>query len=342
MASVESHLNPGMKRFEEILNDLAKSRLLVVGDVVLDEYLYGDVDRISPEAPVPVVQVERESVVLGGAGNVARNLVALGADCAFCTVVGADDDGDRVRERLDELGLATDGVVEDPDRRTTRKTRVVAHSQQMLRFDRESERPLADSPANRLLAAVQAARSDVAGVICEDYGKGLFAPAFTRRLLSDLADARLPVAVDPKQSFEAFRGASLVKPNLREAERATGLRITDSGGIEAIAKGLRKLLGDCALVITRGVDGMTIFDGEAPGRDVGTLKRSVFDVQGAGDTTIAVLALARHAGASLYEAAILANAAASVVVGKAGTATLTRDELREALPAAFVALEETQ
>jgi D-beta-D-heptose 7-phosphate kinase/D-beta-D-heptose 1-phosphate adenosyltransferase len=331
-----------LDRFEEILSGIADSRLLVVGDVVLDEYLDGVVERISPEAPVPVVHIERESVVLGGAGNVVRNLVELGAECAFCTVVGADADGECVRDLLRELDVSTDGVVSDPARRTTRKSRVVARSQQVLRFDRESEEPLAAEPADQLLSAVQMARGSVSGVICEDYGKGVFAPAFTRRLLSDLAGAGLRVAVDPKQSFEAFRGAALVKPNLREAERATGFRASGSGGIDKIAVGLRKLLGDCALVITRGVEGMTIFDGGEPGRDVGTVERQVFDVQGAGDTTIAVLALAQHAGASLYEAAILANAAASVVVGKVGTATVTRDELREQLPATIGALEETQ
>lgn len=328
-----------LRRLEKLLHDFRQVRLLVVGDVVLDEYLWGDVERVSPEAPVPVVHVRRESMVLGGAGNVVRNAVALGARCDFCAAIGEDRAGDRVLELLGELGVDGAGIVRVPDRPTTRKTRVVARSQQIVRFDRETSEPLAAGVARRVLAAVSAALPQAHGVVLEDYGKGLLTAKLLRAAMRRFTAAGVPVSVDPKSDLAAYRGASLVKPNLREMEALAGARIQTRDDLTRAAERLRRRLGGAALVVTRGAAGMTLFGDDAAGVEVPTPPREVFDVQGAGDTAIAVLTLALRAGGSLLEAAVLANAAAGVVVAKIGTATASPDEVRERLPAALAAAQ---
>jgi len=324
------------RRLERILDGFARMRLLIVGDVVLDEYLWGEVDRVSPEAPVPVVHVRRESTVLGGAGNVVRNVVALGGACAFCSVVGDDTAARRVSEALETLGVGARGLVVVPGRPTTRKTRVVARSQQVVRFDRETEEPIPAAAARRLVAAIEIELAGVSGVVLEDYGKGTLAPGVIRAAMRRFRAREVPVAVDPKTSLSPYRGASLLKPNLREAEFLSGLTIRNDADLAKAAGRLRRRTGGAAVVVTRGGEGMTIFEGEGP-LHVRTVEREVFDVQGAGDTSIAALWLARLAGATLLEAAVIANAAAGVVVGKVGTATAGPEEVRELLPEAIEA-----
>lgn len=327
------------RRLEALLTSFSRVRLLVVGDVVLDEYLWGDVDRVSPEAPVPVVYVSRESTVLGGAGNVARNVVALGGECIFCAAVGDDRAGEHVVELLKDLGVDPRGVVVVPGRPTTRKTRVVARSQQIVRFDRETHEPLARPAVRELLQAVDAALPIAHGAVLEDYGKGVLAPTFARSLMRRLRKAGLFVAADPKTELGPYRGVSLLKPNLREAAELTGMRLRGEADVARAAARLRRAIGGGDIVVTRGAEGMTLFSGDSPGVDVPTLGTEVFDVQGAGDTTIAALVLALRAGGTLLEAAILANAAAGVVVRKIGTATASPDEVREVLPEAIEAAQ---
>lgn len=323
------------RRLERVVREFSRVRLLVVGDVVLDEYLWGDVDRVSPEAPVPVVHVGRESTVLGGAGNVVRNVVALGGRCRFCSVVGEDGAGRRVIDLLKELDVDPRGLVVVPGRPTTRKTRVVARGQQIVRFDRETLDPLGAAPARRLVEAVSGEVPHADGVILEDYGKGALSKGVLAAAMRRFREAGAFVAVDPKTELAPFRGASLLKPNLREAESLTGLRIRDARDLARAADRLRRRIGGGDVVVTRGGEGMTLFEGGAPGVDVHTAVREVFDVQGAGDTTIAALVLALRAGASLLEAAVIANAAAGVVVAKVGTATATPEEVCRLLPAAI-------
>lgn len=329
-----------MRRLEKLLKDFSRVRLVVIGDVLLDEYLRGDAQRISPEAPVPVVHVQGEAIVLGGAGNVVRNVVSLEAGCEFASVVGKDSDGDLVIELLEELGVDAGGVIQVEGRPTTRKTRVVARGQQIVRFDRESSEPIAKSVLSRLLERlpIRLRASDAA--VLEDYGKGLLVPAAIRKVIACCKTANVPVSVDPKTEVRSFKGAALLKPNLREAEQLTGISAAEDGGLDRIAKKLLGEFGDASLVITRGGRGMSLFEGGASRCDVATSNQEVFDVQGAGDTTIAVLALARAAGASLVEAAVLANAAAGVVVEKVGTATARRDEVAARLPVALAAARE--
>jgi rfaE bifunctional protein kinase chain/domain len=323
------------RRLAKLVASFREVRLLVVGDVVLDEYLWGDAFRVSPEAPVPVVHVERESMVLGGAGNVVRNVIALGGACDFCTAIGDDRAGDRVVEQLAELGVDPGGTVRVADRPTTRKTRVVARSQQIVRFDREVAAPLPPAAARTLLASIDRFAPRAHGAILEDYGKGTLAASWVRAVLRKLDGHGVPVAVDPKEDLAPFRGASLVKPNLREAEALAGMRIRSDADLAKAAARLHRKLGGAAIVVTRGAEGMALFEGEGPASFVGTPRREVFDVQGAGDTTIAALSLALRAGGSLLEAAVIANAAAGVVVSKVGTATASPDEVLDALPAAI-------
>ncbi|MBW2313166.1 MAG: bifunctional hydroxymethylpyrimidine kinase/phosphomethylpyrimidine kinase [Deltaproteobacteria bacterium] len=328
-------------RLERILDGFSKIELLVLGDVVLDEYLWGDVDRVSPEAPVPVVHLRDESTVLGGAGNVVRNVIALGGRCRFCSVIGDDPAGARVLDLLKELDVATDGTVVLPGRPTTRKSRVVARSQQIVRFDRETTEAIPPAAVRALLAALDAALLTADAAILEDYAKGLLTKGTIARIMKRLLAAKVPAAIDPKHDLGSYRGASLLKPNVRETEDLTGIEICTAEDLARAVAKLRKKVGPADIVVTRGPEGMTCFAaGDGQGQDVHTLAREVFDVQGAGDTTIAALELARAAGASLLEAAVIANAAAGVVVGKTGTATVTRDEIRDILPAAISAARE--
>lgn len=326
-----------LRRLERLVASFEHLRLLVVGDAMLDEYLWGEVERVSPEAPVPVVHVRRESLALGGAANVVRNAVAMGARCTLCAVAGRDADGDRLVDLLKDLGVEAGGVLRVEGRPTTRKTRVEARAQQVVRLDRETDAPVPAAVARALLRAIDEALPGANGVVLEDYGKGLLTPSLVRAILRRAREADLPVAVDPKGDLAAFRGATLVKPNLREVEQLTGIRINGPDDLARAAARLRRRLGGAALVVTRGADGMSVFEGEGPGMDVPIARSEVFDVQGAGDTAIAALALTTLAGGSLHEAAVVANAAAAVVVGKVGTATATPAEIRSVLPDAVTA-----
>jgi len=326
-----------LRRLEKLVRGFARVRLLVVGDVMLDEYLWGDVERVSPEAPVPVVHVRRESQALGGAGNVVRNVVAMGATCRFCAVVGEDAAGDRIVDLLKDLGVDPSGVVRDGGRPTTRKTRVEARAQQLLRYDRETDEPIAGDAARRLVGAIEGALAIADGVVFEDYAKGVLARGVVRSVLRRCRERGLFVAVDPKDSLAPYRGASLVKPNLRELEALSGLRVRDDADLARAVAKLRQKLGGADVVVTRGALGMSVFAGDRPALDVKSAPFEVFDVQGAGDTAIAALALASLAGASLQEAAVIANAAAGVVVGKVGTATASPDEIQAQLPRSVAA-----
>jgi rfaE bifunctional protein kinase chain/domain len=319
-------------RIDALLAAFADVRALVVGDVFVDEYLVGDVQRVSPEAPVPVVHVHHESSVLGGAANVVRNIVALGAHCEICSVVGNDSAGDEVIDLLASLGVATEGVLRSDGRPTTRKTRVVARRQQIVRVDRETVESLPPGEAESFVAAVEAVLPAVQTVVLQDYAKGLLSEPVARSIMGRALQLGLPVSVDPKSELHLFRGASLVKPNLREAEAISGLSADGTGGLAAVARRLREQCGGGAVAITDGGRGITIFEGEEAGVEVPTVPTEVSDVQGAGDTIVGTLSIALRAGATLWEAAVLANAAASVVVKKSGTATATRAELREAIP----------
>ncbi|MEN8182444.1 MAG: PfkB family carbohydrate kinase [Myxococcota bacterium] len=330
------------RRLEALLLRFPKVQLLVLGDLFLDEYLFGEVDRVSAEAPVPVVHVGLESSALGGAGNVVRNVVALGGRCVLGSVIGTDAAGRRIVDLVKELGIDPGGLVEVEGRPTGHKTRVVARSRQVVRFaqqvvriDRETTAPLPSSEARRLLRWIDGQLPHVDGVVLEDYAKGLLTRGLLAAAMRRFRSADVPVAVDPKTPLTLQKGVDLLKPNLPETEDLTGIRIRERPDLERAAARLRRRIGGGRLVVTRGPEGMTLFEGEGAGIDVHTAAQEVFDVQGAGDTTIAALVLALRAGATLLEAAVIANAAAGVVVGKLGTATASPPEVRKLLPAAI-------
>ncbi len=313
------------------------ARLLVVGDLMIDQYVWGAIERISPEAPVPVVAVGGETETLGGSGNVINNLTALGAGVAAVGVVGTDAPGDRLLTFLDAKSVDTRGIVRTPHRPTTRKMRIMAGSQHVLRIDRETRQALAPETVDRLIASVNDRIADVDAVIVSDYGKGVLTPKFLAALLKSAQRAAKPVIVDPKgRDFSLYSGASLITPNKKEAALAADIDIVDAESLDAAGRKLLADSGVARLLITCGKDGMVLFEsGKAP-LMIPAQARQVFDVSGAGDTVVAVFALALAAGADYPEAARLANTAAGIVVGKVGTATVSPGELAEAAsPLAF-------
>jgi D-beta-D-heptose 7-phosphate kinase/D-beta-D-heptose 1-phosphate adenosyltransferase len=309
-------------------------RVLVLGDIMLDEFLWGNVVRISPEAPVPVVEVTEQSFHLGGAANVAGNLRALGGRALIVGVVGADAAGQRVRESLDAAGVEPSLAVSDRGRPTTVKTRIIAHHQQVVRADREQSDDMPDEVQDEIVTRVRRGLPLCEALILSDYQKGVLTPRVMRSVLSLARRRNVPVLVDPKvRHFPLYRKVRLVTPNQAEAEQVTGIRIRTNADLHAAGKRILAQLGCDAALVTRGEHGMSLFQKDARPVHVPTAAREVFDVTGAGDTVIATLGLALCARARLADAARLANFAAGVVVGKLGTATVTPDELLAAVEA---------
>ncbi|MFN7950027.1 MAG: D-glycero-beta-D-manno-heptose-7-phosphate kinase [Blastocatellia bacterium] len=320
------------QRALEILDRFNGRRLLVPGDLMLDEFIWGEVRRISPEAPVPVVEVRRESWHLGGAGNVVSNLAALGAQAVPIGVIGDDAAAARLRDQFAERGIESGGLVCDAARPTTRKTRIVAHSQQMVRADRESRAPVSSEIENAVIAVFNDLIAAADAVVVSDYDKGLLTPRVLQSILAAAEQARKPVCLDPKiRNFAHYRPVTVITPNQAEAERATGLEITDEKSLLAAAQRIREMLDCPHVLITRGEHGLSLLSENDSFIHIPTVAREVYDVTGAGDTVIATLALAIAAGAQVAEAAVIANHAAGIVVGKVGTATASRAELAAAL-----------
>jgi D-beta-D-heptose 7-phosphate kinase/D-beta-D-heptose 1-phosphate adenosyltransferase len=309
-----------------------KCRVLVVGDLMLDEYLWGRVERISPEAPVAVLSVLREELTLGGAGNVVKNLAALGARVSVAGVVGRGPQGKMLRAQLVALGADVSAVRVEPGRTTTRKTRVIAERQQVLRIDRETAEEISAASADALIRRTAALLESADVVLISDYGKGVV----TRRLVAALAekarDLRKIAIADPKgRDYSKYAGLSLITPNRKEAGLAAGVEVDDEPGLFAAGRRLLETVAVDKLLVTCGEEGMVLFERGAAPQSFNTRGRQVFDVAGAGDTAVAALSLGLAAGFSCPDSIRLANAAAGVVVGRVGTATVTRAELREAL-----------
>ena len=318
-------VEPG--RAAALLERAGELRILVVGDLMLDRYISGVVERISPEAPVPVVRVQRERAALGGAGNVAANVAALGASCLLVGHVGDDPEGEALMGALREIGIGGDGVVRGSGRPTTVKTRVLTGHQQVVRYDREVELDLEPALERRVIEGVAhaAGASDV--VVVQDYNKGVLTAAVIEAVLAAAAERAVPCVVDPKRrNFFAYRGATVFKPNARELADALGAFIHPED--RAWMEGVRARLGCEHLLVTLGDQGMALQSASGEHVRLPTLARSVYDVSGAGDTVTAAVAVALGAGAGVAEAAALANHAAAVEVTKAGVQTVTPAEIR--------------
>jgi D-beta-D-heptose 7-phosphate kinase/D-beta-D-heptose 1-phosphate adenosyltransferase len=307
----------------QLLASMAGRRVVVIGDVMIDEWIWGKVTRISPEAPVPVVSVNNHSFTLGGAGNVANNLRALGATVSFVGAVGEDAEGARARALFDAIAVDTRGMAVLGDRPTTRKTRIVAHNQQVVRADWESTAPLRAADRAVAVARVSEAVADADAVVLSDYGKG-----FLGREIVEAALGCPLVIADPKpENVAIFAGVNCIAPNVSEAARATGIAIVDRPSLELAAQMLLDRLGCRNVIITRGEAGMSLFGREGERADIPSVARSVFDVSGAGDTVVAVLTLALAARVPVETAMQLANLAAGAVVEKLGTATASPAEI---------------
>ena len=323
---------PTAAKLAELIETLSGARVLTVGDVMLDRYVSGEVERISPEAPIPVLRVQAERAMLGGAGNVAANLAALGGGGSFVAALGDDGAGDEVLRLLHRLASIAPQLVVDAGRRTTLKTRFVGGTQQLVRADVESTEPLDGAVSAEVLERAQSAVAECGTVVLSDYGKGVLTDAVIQGVIRAAHAAKVPVIVDPKgHDYARYRGADIVTPNKKELFEATKMPVSNDAEVVAACEHLIATCDLAGVLATRSADGMTLVVKGQPPRHFKAEAREVFDVSGAGDTVVATLALALAAGADVFDAAQLANVAAGVVVGKSGTATLSADELTHAL-----------
>jgi D-beta-D-heptose 7-phosphate kinase / D-beta-D-heptose 1-phosphate adenosyltransferase len=316
------------REVESFFERAASVRVLVLGDLMLDEYLWGRAERISPEAPVQVVEVIREDLRLGGAGNVVHNLAALGASVSICSVIGSDENGALLRSTFQAKGVDLAGLFEDPQRKTSKKTRVIAANQQIVRIDRETKSPIGASCQEAILGYLEQNLESFDVVVVSDYLKGVLTPEVLAAVCQAGRRLAIPVVVDPKgDDYGKYRGATLLTPNRKEAEIASGVAITDQESLERAAGGLLHGLELDALLVTRSEAGMSLFRKAGGAVHIPTVAREVFDVTGAGDTVISVLSLGLACGLQLPEAAWVANVAAGIAVGKLGTSTVSPQEI---------------
>ncbi len=317
---------------KKITDGFRAVRVLVLGDLMLDRYLWGNVDRISPEAPVPVVQVQKETSNPGGAANVAANVSALGAKATLIGVVGNDSFAEMFRKNLSACKIQSSHLVVDAKRSTTVKTRIVAHSQQVVRIDREVTAEIDGRVIEEILEKANKLMAEVDGVIISDYGKGVITHGLLSELISLANKAGKFIAVDPKEvHFKSYRDVSVITPNHHEAGFVSGKRITSDKILEEVGWDLMASLNLESLLITMGEKGMTLFEKNHIRTDIPVEARTVYDVTGAGDTVIAALTVARLGGATMQEAAFISNIAAGLAVARFGTARITQEELRKAL-----------
>lgn len=326
-----------MKRYKYstlsgVIKNFSKKRVAVIGDLLLDQFIWGDVSRISPEAPVPVVWVQKEGFMPGGACNVASNLAGLGAYVDMIGIIGDDNKGEILKNQLEAMGISTAGVLTDHTRPTVLKTRVVANHQQVVRIDYENLESIADKYLSRIRKYLKDNIRDIDGVIIEDYGKGLITPELLKMVVPLAKKYKKIVAVDPKEShFSYYKGVSVITPNHYEAAKAVGFNLDDSKSLIKGGSVLLKRLNAEVVLITLGERGMMVFEKDKTPMKIPTLAQEVFDVSGAGDTVVAVYTLAIIVSSSPIMSAHIANCAAGIVVGKAGVAAIDKSELLETL-----------
>lgn len=321
---------------EGLIDRFSSQRIIVIGDIILDEYIWGDVHRICPEAPVPVVEVIRETRVLGGATNVVKNIASLGGEVSAIGVVGDDPAGRDIVSLLSEIDVDGNSIVADPSRPTSIKTRVIGGNQQIVRFDREKRLPLSGEVISEILKKIEEKWEDTDAIILSDYGKGVLSAPLMKGIQDFNRRAARLIVVDPKEkNMDLYRGVTVVTPNKKEAIGAYGKEIdAERDPLSVIGSALLERFACKYLVITLGSDGMALFSSnreKGQYDSIPTFAKEVFDVSGAGDTVVSTLSLALAAGAAIEGAAILANLAAGIVVGKLGTAAVTADELRSAV-----------
>lgn len=317
-----------INKLKHVISNFKDANVLVIGDLILDEFIWGDVSRISPEAPVPVVWVKRESFMPGGASNVANNLRSLGAHTFISGVIGDDERGAILKGELEQKGIDTRGIFTDESRPTTLKTRVVAHHQQVVRIDKEKVDVLSDAMISRIINYTKSIIDKIDAVIIEDYGKGVITPKLLKGIVPLAKSHKKIVSVDPKEEhLKYYQGISLITPNNQEASKAVGFQIKDDATLRRAGQEMLKRFKCKIALITLGENGMAVFQKDKPMKHIPTVAQEVFDVSGAGDTVIACYTLAFAAGADPVQAAHISNCAAGIVVGKVGIAVVTPDEL---------------
>ncbi|MBU3911042.1 MAG: D-glycero-beta-D-manno-heptose-7-phosphate kinase [Candidatus Omnitrophica bacterium] len=315
-------------RLKRIIPGFTDKKVLIIGDLILDEFLWGEVSRISPEAPVPVVWVRSESFMPGGAANVANNIQSFGGKTYLAGVIGMDERGKTLKELLKKNGVDVGGVVVDSERPTILKTRIIAHHQQVVRIDKEKMEGLNADLISQIIMYVKTIIRDIDAIIIEDYGKGVVTPMLLREVLKLTKRHKKIIMVDPKEEhFNYYKGVTSITPNHHEASRATGIKVKDDKSLIRIGRALLKKLKSESVLVTLGEDGMQLFERSGKITHIPTVAQDVFDVSGAGDTVISTFTLALTAGASMVEAARISNFAAGIVVGKVGIATVTQKEL---------------
>ena len=315
-------------KIKKTVANFKKANVLVIGDLILDEFLWGDVSRISPEAPVPVVWVKRESFMPGGASNVANNIKSLGANTFIAWVIGDDERGAILKGELDQKGIDTCGIIVDESRPTTLKTRVVAQHQQVVRIDKENVSALSDAMILRIINYTKSVMDKLDAVIIEDYGKGVITPRLLKEIVPLAKRHNKIISVDPKEEhLKYYQGITLITPNNHEASKAVGFQIKDAATLKKAGAEMLKKFKCKISLITLGENGMAVFQKDKPMRHIPTVAQEVFDVSGAGDTVIACYTLALASGADPVQAAHISNCAGGIVVGKVGIAVVSPGEL---------------
>jgi rfaE bifunctional protein kinase chain/domain len=321
----------GAASVKKILKNFDAARIMVIGDLILDESIWGKAERISPEAPVPVVWAQSQSHMPGGASNVAHNIASLGAKVFLLGVIGDDKNGQALVEKLRQENVDCDGILVDPVRPTTVKTRIIAAHQQMVRVDWENVAPLSPEKTKSLIEAVRSRLDDIDAVVIEDYGKGVITPGLLKNVISLARKHKKIITVDPKvEHFSYYKGVTAITPNEKEASAGSGIKITSDADVDRAGWKLLKKLGCEGVLITLGEKGMKLFY-KGSLIHVPTVAQEVFDVSGAGDTVISVFTLALACGVKMEEAAALSNVAAGIVVGKVGVAVVTKKEILETM-----------
>lgn len=322
------------RRAMEIISAFPRAGVLVIGDIMLDHFIWGKVSRISPEAPVPVVDVQKDSVMLGGCANVLNGIDTMGGRVYVAGVIGADNIGKSILSELCAKKIDTRGIIVDKKRPTTLKTRIVAHGQQVVRFDKESKKAISPAETKKILQYVESIRGKIGTIVVSDYSKGVVSKKLIEGIKDIVKNSGILICVDPKYNdFSAYEGAHVITPNHHEAQKAAGMEITNGNDLERLSENILKKHDFQAMLVTRGEEGMSLFEN---GRQIvhtyfPAQAKEVYDVTGAGDTVIGVLALSLATKANLKEATCLANVAAGIVVGKIGTSTVSREELIKAL-----------
>lgn len=314
------------------INKFSRTRILVIGDIILDEYIWGDVSRISPEAPVPVVNIMDETRRLGGAANVLNNIISLGGKAVLCGVAGDDESGKYLSKQIVNLGVTPEGVIIDQSRCTSVKTRVIAHNQQVVRFDRENREPVGPDNIKKLIKVIKDNLKIIDAIIIADYGKGVISSKLIRGIKKLISGTDVILSVDPKvENFKYYQGVDIITPNHHEAGSFCRFEITDEDSLIRAGNYILDKIKCKSVLITQGKDGMTLFEKGSDPCHIPTVARKVFDVSGAGDTVISALSMGLASGMNKQSAALISNFASGIVVGEVGTSTVSVKDLKTAI-----------